>query len=233
MSQSITIERRFRGPPDSANGGYVCGRIANLVGTSATVRLLAPPPLDTPLRIKEAEGYTWLYDGDKAVARAQATEGLSMDIPAVPPVDAVESAQTRFRGDEEHFYPGCFVCGPNREPGDGLRIFAGKLQDASMVGACWTPDPSLGTTNARVPDEYLWAALDCPGAFAFEPPASGAILLGELSAQIHSSAQVGQVLRVIGWEIEQQGRKHFCGTALFDEHNQLIAAAKAIWIEIP
>ncbi|MEM7277965.1 MAG: hypothetical protein AAF385_07555 [Pseudomonadota bacterium] len=232
MSQSITIERRFRGPPDSANGGYVCGQLAKFVGKSATVRLMAPPPLDTPVQVREADGYTWLYHETQAVARAQALAGLSMDIPAVPPADALESAQTNYRGNEEHFYPGCFVCGPNRDPGDGLRIFAGNIEDTPVVGACWTPDSSLGATGARVSDEYLWAALDCPGAYAFEPPATGAILLGELSAQIYASVRIGQSLRVIGWEIEQQGRKHFCGTALFDEHNQLIAAAKAIWIEI-
>lgn len=232
MSQSITIDRRFRGPPDSANGGYVCGRVAGLIGSAATVRLLAPPPLDTPLSVSEDDGYIWLFDGKKAIARAQAATDLAMTVPEVPPVADFTAARSNYRGLDKHFYPGCFVCGPDRKYGDGLRIFAGDMDKTRLVGACWTPDSSLGKSGDLLGDEFLWAALDCPGAYAFEPPESGAILLGELSAQIHSRARIGQMLRVIGWEIEQQGRKHRCGTALFDENDTLIAAARAIWIEI-
>ena len=47
--QPITIDRRYRGPPTSANGGYVCGLVANAIGGSGEVTLRAPPPLDQPL----------------------------------------------------------------------------------------------------------------------------------------------------------------------------------------
>jgi len=49
--QSITIERRFRGPPNSANGGYVCGLLAKGMDRGAEITLRAPPPLDTPLHL--------------------------------------------------------------------------------------------------------------------------------------------------------------------------------------
>jgi hypothetical protein len=45
----IIIDKRFCGPPNSGNGGYVCGRLARHIPGAAEVTLRAPPPLDTPL----------------------------------------------------------------------------------------------------------------------------------------------------------------------------------------
>ena len=48
----IVIDERFRGPPDSGNGGYVAGRLAAFVDAPAVeVRLVAPPP---PVGLDEA-----------------------------------------------------------------------------------------------------------------------------------------------------------------------------------
>ena len=60
----IVIDRRFRGPDDSANGGYACGLIARSVRGPAVVTLREPPPLDVTLRI--ADGQVW--DGETLVA---------------------------------------------------------------------------------------------------------------------------------------------------------------------
>ena len=46
IAETFTIARRFRGPSQSGNGGYVCGRLARHVAGPALVRLRAPPPLD-------------------------------------------------------------------------------------------------------------------------------------------------------------------------------------------
>ena len=48
---SLVIDRRFRGPPNSANGGYVCGCLARHVAGDAEVTLRAPPPLERPLDV--------------------------------------------------------------------------------------------------------------------------------------------------------------------------------------
>ena len=37
MSEQVVIERRFNGPPESGNGGYVCGVVAGLVGDRSIV----------------------------------------------------------------------------------------------------------------------------------------------------------------------------------------------------
>ena len=143
----------------------------------------------------------------------------------------------RYRGFDSHFYPGCFVCGPEREHGDGLRIFAGPLEankgPEGMVAATWTPDESLVDSSGKVSTEYLWAVLDCPGAYAFPEPATGAILLGELAVSIKGPVMAGEKCVVIGWEISHEGRKHYTGTALFGESGSNRAVAYATWIEVP
>jgi hypothetical protein len=52
--ETMTIPRRFRGPPNSGNGGYVCGMLARHIAGAAEVTLRAPPPLETELSVVEA-----------------------------------------------------------------------------------------------------------------------------------------------------------------------------------
>ena len=37
ISEALSISSRFRGPPQSGNGGYDCGRLANYIGGPAAV----------------------------------------------------------------------------------------------------------------------------------------------------------------------------------------------------
>jgi hypothetical protein len=102
-----------------------------------------------------------------------------------------------------------------------------------MVAAAWIPDTSLADESGRVAPEFLWAALDCPGAFSFPDPVHSALLLGELAVSIEGSVAPGERCVVIGWEIGRQGRKHFTGTALFGESGTRRAIGRATWFEVP
>ncbi len=232
MSATIVIEPRFRGPPDSGNGGYVCGRIAVALGTPVRVRLLAPPPLETPLVLREeaASGAAVLSCGDRMVAEARPADVTI--IPPAPPAyaEAVDAAR-RCTGLLHHPLPTCFVCGPQRAPGDGLRIFAGAVTGRPMVAAPWTPDASLTDNGAFVRPEFLWSALDCPGFFA--APLGGALaLLGELAVRIERPLGAGEPCVVIGWPVASEGRKHRTGTAIFGPEGELVARAEAIWVAL-
>ena len=57
--QTMTIPRRFRGPPNSGNGGYVCGMLARQIAGAAEVTLRAPPPLETELGLVEVGTGVW------------------------------------------------------------------------------------------------------------------------------------------------------------------------------
>src|SRR5512139_2585790 len=121
--RQITIARRFNGPPDSGNGGYVCGALAVATGEDVRVRLMAPPPLDRAMAVEPGEQPgTWvLRDGNRAIASATLAQ-LELAVPSAPPyVQAVWAAQ-HYVGFKQHSFPDCFVCGPHRRRGDGLRI---------------------------------------------------------------------------------------------------------------
>jgi len=236
LPQTVFIHRRFHGPPDSGNGGYSCALIGKLIAGPAAVRLRIPPPLDTPLEVRKKDGQLELYSKDELVASGRPT-ALDIDVPEAPGFEQAQAASARYRGFKSHFYPGCFVCGTERKHGDGLRIFAGPVEHGSgpegMVAAAWIPDETLTDSSGFVASEYIWAALDCPGAYAFPEPENGAILLGELAVSINGSVSSGERCVLIGWEISRQGRKHFTGTALFGESGSCRAVGYATWFEVP
>ena len=227
---SFAIDPRFRGPPESGNGGYVCGRLAEGLDGDVRIRLERLPPLDRRLEVRETEDGRALYDGEQLVARAWPTR-LEIAPPAAPDFAEASRAAQRFRGHTEHVFPGCFVCGPERAEGDGLRIFPGLVDDGSLAAAPWLPDASLGESTVR--PEFLWAALDCPGCFSFPQPEGRVLLLGELAAHLEGPLRPGERCVVIGWEIDRDGRKHRTGTALFDATGNCAGYAVGTWIEVP
>src|SRR6266446_1201487 len=71
--QTMTIPRRFRGPPNSGNGGYVCGMLARQIAGAAEVTLRAPPPLETELSLVEVGTGVWeLRQGTATIAIGRA-----------------------------------------------------------------------------------------------------------------------------------------------------------------
>jgi len=234
--QSVFINQRFQGPPDSGNGGYSCAMIARFIDGPAAVRLRIPPPLDASMEVRESDNLVELYREGELVASGRPAK-VELDTPTPPRFAEAQAASDRYRGFVNHFYPGCFVCGTEREHGDGLRIFAGPVKPGTgpegMVAATWIPDETLLGSSGFVATEFIWAALDCPGAYAFPEPANGALLLGELAVSIVEPVSVGEKCVLIGWEISRDGRKHYTGTALFGESGSCHATACATWFEVP
>lgn len=227
----FTIDRRFCGPDDSGNGGYVCGKLGQYLEGAVEVRLKLPPPLETPLEvIRSAENLIELFHGEELIAEAKTTT-LDLTVPSAPTWEEATAASRHYLGFQDHKYPHCFVCGPQRQPGDGLCIYPGKVPGKNLVAAPWIPDPSLGETGLVRP-EIIWASLDCPGAFGFLKEEFTLILLGTLTVEIKRRVQVGERLVVIGWRIAQEGRKNFVGSALFNGAGELCAQGKGVWIEL-
>jgi acyl-coenzyme A thioesterase PaaI-like protein len=229
---TVRIERRFRGPPETGNGGYVAGLVAAaLGGSNCTVTLKSPPPIDEDLTLTTEDSSASLMWDDKLVVTAT-SEPVEIEVPPPPSLADARDAEPRFTGHSHHIFPGCFVCGPERDAGDGMRIFPGPMHDkANRVAATWTPDGSVADDEGLVRPEFLWAALDCPGYFAAESNA-GMALLGRMSAVLHRRVHAGEPLVVTGWPIDTEGRKHLVGSALHDANGQLVAAARATWITL-
>jgi hypothetical protein len=223
LSETVTIPGRFNGPPGSANGGYACGLVAALLpGGLAEVTLRLPPPLDRPLAVVR-NGRVEVRDGDALVAEAAGLEELAVDVPPAVSVEEAERASVGYSGFVAHAYSTCFVCGPERE--DGLRIFPGPVEGRELVAAPWVP-PGDGP----VPDELVWAALDCPSGWAVDEFSRSGVLLGRLAARVVGPVVGGERYVVAGWPIGADGRKRFAGSAVWAGDGSVRAFARSTWL---
>ncbi len=218
----VTFARRFRGPLTSANGGYAAGRLAAFVDAEdIEVTLRLPPPLDRPLTVRHDDDSAFLVDGDEVVAEARP---VMLDIQPPHPLPAAEAERARerhVRGWSTDFNE-CFVCG-ERPDGDGLGIRVGLVAGREPLHAA----PWISTEPAL---EMVWAAIDCPGAYAVGAEGRGGTVLGRMTARILCVPDVGQLCVVASWPLGEDGRKLFAGTALFAEDGELLALARQTWI---
>lgn len=232
----MRIPARFNGPPGSANGGYTCGRVAELVGAEAVeVSLRAPPPLDRELEVVRDGERVELRDADTLVAEGRPAE-LLLDVP--DPVAHAELAAALEDGRERwcahHPFPSCVVCGPDREPGDGFRVFPVELPGhAGLFGAVWTPDESVTDEHGSVRPELVWAALDCPTSapvanFGAGPPC----VLARLTARLGCPLRAGETHTLLSWKLGKDGRKRESACALYDSAGRFLCASRALWIEL-
>jgi hypothetical protein len=188
--------------------------------------------LETDLHIDTRDGVVRLLHREEVIAEGRPAE-LDVSPPSCPTLNQARAAARTFLGFAQHSFPHCFVCGTDREPGDGLRLFAGPLGKSDVVATPWIVDASLAD-GGRIGDEFVWAALDCPSSFAVLPAPSGkSLVLGELSARIDGRVCVGEKCVVIGWPIRIDGRKRIAGSAVFGEVGTPIAVGFATWIEVP
>jgi len=231
---AIRIDRRFRGPTGSGNGGYTAGLLAACLPSTAVVRvtLRRPPPLDTDLAIRDAgpERLELLTAAD-VVAEAVASADDSLG-PVVEAVDAYSAscAEGAYAGAVNHPFPECFVCGPARAPGDGLRLSPGLLPDG-RTACTWTPDESLARPGAAVRQEYVWAVLDCPGGWAGE--LSGRpMVLGRITARVDPPVRVGERYVVVGQRLETVGRKTWTATTVYASDGRVHGRARHTWIHV-
>lgn len=215
--KTFVIDPRFRGPDLSANGGYVCGRIAALAGEPVEVRLLAPPPLGVSLEVGDGR----VSVEGRVIAEVAPFERV-IELPEAPSFDQAVEAQ---RPDIHSRFPHCFVCGVRRAPDDGLHIHAGPVAGRELVAAPWVPRP-----DTQGP-EFVWCALDCPGAYANGIVERGVLLLGRLGARVVRVPDAGERCVVAGWRLGSNGRKHESGTALWTAEGELLGCANATWIE--
>ena len=168
-----------------------------------------------------------LRDGADLVAEASAST-VDVEVPSPVTLDtaAAVSLLSPFRDATIHPFPTCFTCGPARDAGDGLRLFAGRVPGTDSFATPWTPN--------EVSDEIVWAALDCPSCAVIyledsHPPAH---VLGRIAARIDHRPQSRKPHIIMSWPLERAGRKVLSASAIFDSNARLCAVARATWVRL-
>jgi hypothetical protein len=230
---AIVIDRRFRGPPESGQGGYSCGLVADRIDAdTATVTLRNPPPLERPLQIARSDGAVKLLDGDTLIAEGTTAE-LDLDIPGPPSLDhAREASERPFWGEHIHPFPGCFGCGFERTQDEAVAIWMGALGDGGLMAGVWTPSDDFAGDDRAVTKLITWAALDCPTATGANLPLDGVSVLGRLTCKLIAPIETGVTHTVVSWPISDDGRKHLGGCAIHSLDGRLCAFSTGLWIEL-
>lgn len=212
LRPTVTIPGRYCGPPGFVNGGIAAGAfaVAAGLGRAAEVTLHRPVPVDQDL--------------DPQEFATVAPVDLGAWVPVGADLAAAETAAACFPR-EKHYFPGCYVCGPNHP--DGLGILPGPLPGGRAVASPW-----------RVPDDptaaMVWGALDCPSGWAAYFGAANPVpaVLGRLAVQIDRLPLPGETLVVTGWQVAEQERRLLTGSALHTPGGSLVARARATWIKL-
>lgn len=233
----MRIGQRFNGPPDSAHGGTACGLFAGAVDPrAASVRLLAPPPLDTALGVAvSAEGGS-VEGPDGVIATVRRHEASPVEpFPWLVPSD-VAAARLHWLATVApgHVFPTCFGCGHARPLRDGLELFAGETPDRDHCASWLSPDGGFADESGAVPDWVVWAAADCPsGSAVFRHLESTEIvLLGELALRIYEAPVIGTRYQVLARPSGMSGRRLFSEVGIVREDGFNLAIGRATWIRV-
>lgn len=242
---TLTIPRRYNGPPDSGNGGFVAGRVAEhllaalhhpSVGPQSPwvqVTLRTPPPLDTPYDTVLTDGVLTVSAAEAVVAQAQVVDSDEAPVAAVEPVDrdTALAAEQRYEGLVTHPFPTCWVCGTDRP--DGYHLQPGMVDDADRRTACvWRVSASAAPAGTGpVPASAVWAALDCPGGWT--ALAHGrVVVLGRMTARVTGVPSVGDECLTMGALLGTEGRKTWTATSVYSPDGVELARAHGTWIAI-
>jgi hypothetical protein len=227
----VRIATRFCGPPSSANGGYTAGLLAARLGGAVEVTLRRPPRLEHEMSLQLSDERAELSDGELLVAEARRAE-LTVEPPSALSFERALEASAGYVGFKRHHFPGCFVCGPARAAGDGLRIFPGRTANADRVVAPFVPDESLLDARGHVRSEFRWAALDCAGYFAIAGPDYPIALLGRMTAALFGEIAAGERCVVQGAPLTRDGRKLQAVTALYGADGSLRGLSRQVWLVV-
>ena len=184
-----------------------------------------------------SDGIAELHDGDTLVASVRPID-LDLDPPA--------AATGRGRRGGGAVRP---VLRPRRPPvPDLLRVRtavatratgcgSSRARSTTLFAAAWTPPAEFADESGRLPDELVWAALDCPTSapVANDPAADDylPIVLARFAARIDGPVVAGEPHVIVTWPIAVDGRKREAGAAIYSRRAASCAASReALWIEL-
>ena len=161
-SDQIRRDRETFLRPSKVGKWRLCLRaLAAHIDGSAEITLLAPPPLGQRLDIVAGKHGAELRDEEATLATVRR---VPIDVPEIPNVsfrEAQEAVRRSPYDEGRHPLPTCFVSGPARVDGDGLRIIPRHLpprpdRRLGTLAAPWMPHSNLASEDGAVAHEFIW-----------------------------------------------------------------------------
>jgi hypothetical protein len=95
------------------------------------------------------DGSLRVRHGSTLVAEATSPPGLlAAEVPDPVSLAEARTSQGRARYFQDPVFPECFVCGIDRRPGDGLRIFPGPVPGRAVWVTVPRPAPALAVAGS-------------------------------------------------------------------------------------
>ncbi len=233
-ARTVIIPRGCNGPPESGQGGWTGGLIAEQIGLAATVSLRAMPPLETPMSVESDRDLVRVRHGEAVVGEGR-PHTLTVDVPRTVSWEEALDGRAAYLAEiaPTHPFRTCFGCGPDRSPDNALRIFAGPVPRRDLVAAPWDVADVRGVSHVSIP--LVWAAMDCPTASAIalsnESERVGVVLLAKLAVDIKALPSFGDHCVITAWPLGRAGRRWSSAGALLSADGTVLATAEALWIE--
>jgi hypothetical protein len=164
-----------------------------------------------------------VYDPDGVLV----ADAAPVDVDGEPiepvPFARAQAVSATYPGFVSHPFPTCFVCGPEREPGDGMRLFTGRLENGDTATPWVVPHD--------VSEAMVWASLDCPGGWSVGIEARPYVL-GRMATHVDAIPIAGTACVVMGRLLESVGRKAQVAAVLYGPTGTALAWSRATWIAI-
>jgi len=233
--RQIIIDKRYVGPPNMTQGGYISGFMAmHLDSDSVAVTMRNPTPMGKPLALDtSAPDLVLLYDGDKLLNEARPVD-LELEIPE--PISLEEARKASLRHVTEMPYPNCFGCGSGRSEDDGLHLRSGPVQGRNLVAIDWTPRAAAvrAEEGEDVPLPITWSAMECPVGRALNlegmKTPEELILLGRMTTKVITRPKAGQKCFIMGWPIERAGRRLEIAGTMHNETGDALVMSRLTFI---
>ena len=160
---------------------------------------------------------------------------LTEDVVAPVPYELAAEVMSTYAGFDQHPFPGCFACGTDRPPPDGLGLRPGRVPGRpDCVATTWVPDASLGSEasgDGSALVEVVWAALDCPGGWSADL-AGRPMVLGRMTAAVDALPRAGDPCVVVGQWLGAERRKTYTASTMYDVDGRVLGRAQATWIAL-
>jgi hypothetical protein len=234
VDETVTIDPAYHGFEGAGHGGYTSGVAATLAGGPVEVTIRRRIPVGEAMEVRRLDGGRLELRGAEGVILHAAPSEPRLDVPRpVDPAEA-EAAAEGFLGYTWTPSSTCLTCGTQRAEGEGLRVFPGPVAGRrGLVAGRWVPHPNLARPDGTLPQEFVWAALDCPGAWALRGDSSEPYrrtVTVQMTARVLGPVLAGEPHVVMAWPVPGRRRLLDAACAIIGPDGEVAAVSTTVWL---